>query len=70
MFWIPVIFIILRPINNQGNPNQLAESKDGSTIWSNGENGLYEIDGDSLYIRKIHNEKTGFPTGSFNSIVL
>ena len=63
-------FHILKAISNLGNPSQFAESNDGSTIWSNGENGLYEIDGDSLYIRKIHNQQSGFPSGSFNSIVV
>ena len=63
-------FQIIKTIENQGRTIQMAESNDGSTIWSISNTGYGEIDSDSLYIRKIHNENNGFPSGGFNSLIV
>ena len=61
-------FKVLASIPMTGQCSQIVERD--STIWVCSIDGLFEIDADSLKLRKVHQKNTGMPVSSFNSMVM
>ncbi|MGB4850307.1 MAG: triple tyrosine motif-containing protein, partial [Saprospiraceae bacterium] len=66
----PTTFDKIATIPVTGIYSTMIETSDGRTIWISSSDGLYNIDAESLKIRKIYNEQKGFPSVGLNSILI